>query len=403
MTRGTALLPYPEWRVLEDAFGRGLQPMRLFALLLPVWQVEIKAVVVEEEPYQLIDRFIERGIVEGDLGNVDELARFFALDPPIVDRALRFLAAIGHVTWHDGRLRLTRLGLDSQRDQVCYKLTREDRRKLYFDAFRSRPLGKAYYDASSARLLSLPEVRAAASGGYRRFLMLGVQSGFRREALAELANHADRERYNLPVRIAQAQSLGEDLVYLPLYVVRAIEKNGRPRYLAYSQPADGADPELTELCEDSAEISGLLNREEIANGSESPEEQIAAWLRRKGLEKFRPAREDDGSWQLTLPSEAFKPVGPLPLNLLGSFQALTTCVVRLRCDDKAARERTLLRRADFYLTPRSRITASDVETWVGRTARQLDLAVNVSELCELAAKSGKNGLVDRIKDLWSET
>lgn len=206
------VIPYPQERALEDAmFGRGLVPTRIFPLLLPVWEVEVKATVTDGRPYQLIDRYLERGIAEGGLGTRAELAGFFALDVSLVDRAVRVLGAIGHLTEHDGRLALTELGRRSQRDQVCYLIEREDRRKLYFDGFLSRPLTRPYYQASVVTLMSQPEARAATvANAYPRFGMLWTATGFRREALTELANQKIAIvticRHELRIRRASASS-----------------------------------------------------------------------------------------------------------------------------------------------------------------------------------------------------
>jgi hypothetical protein len=64
----TQLFSFPEQRVLEDAaYVRDTEPTRIFALLLPVWSVTIEADITEAEDYELIDRFLARGIAEGDL------------------------------------------------------------------------------------------------------------------------------------------------------------------------------------------------------------------------------------------------------------------------------------------------------------------------------------------------
>ncbi|MFJ7212797.1 hypothetical protein [Amycolatopsis sp. NPDC098790] len=48
-------MPYPEERALEDAaYGHGLTPVRVFAVLLPVWRVEV--LTTDGRPYALTDR-----------------------------------------------------------------------------------------------------------------------------------------------------------------------------------------------------------------------------------------------------------------------------------------------------------------------------------------------------------
>src|SRR5207244_567762 len=57
--------------------------------------------------------------------------------------------------------------------------------------------------------------------------------------------HVERDHLNLPERIDHPQSLGEECVYLPLYLVRGIEGGRKVRYLAYSQVSDEVDGDIT--------------------------------------------------------------------------------------------------------------------------------------------------------------
>jgi hypothetical protein len=257
------LMPYPEERALEHTVhALEAVPTRIHSVLLPVWCVEVEADVTEGEPYELIDRFLERGIAEAGLGTVGELAAFFALDPPLVGQAVRFLTAIGHVTEGDGRLSLTELGYRSVRDEVRYVVTRKDRRKLYFDGFDSRPLTRPYYDARKVGFLSgetLQEALERRDGP--RLNMLNPSRDFRREALVELADSPERDRFNLPGRIDAPRAVGSaDLVFLPAYLVRAVERGGRVRHFAYTPAADEYDPEITAACEAADGVASALER-----------------------------------------------------------------------------------------------------------------------------------------------
>jgi hypothetical protein len=394
-------MPYGEQRVLEDAaFGQGLTPTRLFSLMLPVWQVEVKATVTEGRPYELIDRFLERGIIEGGLGTVRELAGFFALDEPLVDRALRFLFAIGHVVQCDGRVHLTELGISSYRDRVCYIVEREDRRKLYFEAYSSRPLRRPYYDAGVVTVLSLEEANKARSANGYGFSMLFARDGFRREALAELTSLAERDHYNLPARIDRPESLGETLVYLPLYVVRAVDSRGRTRYLAYSQAGDVPDPDLSDLCERSTEILSVLGSEELQSRPDYQKTRMTNWLKQKDLEQHTPIRLDHGAWEVVLPATAFEPDGPVPLNKLGSFVVLNTDLMYIRCEDEEIRKRALLTRMDSYLTARFRVDADEAVTRIGRIARQLGLPQQDLEgMRRMAVDAGRTHLASRLAEV----
>lgn len=131
----------------------------------------------------------------------------------VVDRALRFLARIGHVAFAGERVTLTELGHRSVRDGKRYVVARQDRRILYFDAFGSTPLTRRYYDSRVVKFLSPSAAAMAASRREPpRFLMLVnyAGAGFRREALAAPARLAERELYNLPQGIDAPESLGEE-------------------------------------------------------------------------------------------------------------------------------------------------------------------------------------------------
>ncbi|MGW3995175.1 hypothetical protein ACWEF6_16940 [Amycolatopsis sp. NPDC004772] len=396
------LLRYPEERALEDAaFGQGLTPTRIFAILLPVWQVEVRATTTDGRPYELIDRYLERGIAEAGLGTVAELAGFFALDHALVDRALRVLGRIGHLRWVGGRVELTDLGRQSHRDQVCYVARREDRRKLYFDGFRSVPLSRPYYDAGVVTFLAVDEIPAAtAKEGARTYRMLHTSHGFRREALAELAGRADRDHYNLPTRIEHPESLGEECVYLPMFVVRATGSAGRTRQLVYTQASDVADPELGALCESTPEILGVLESDARAVSAEQTEARIKAWLTGKGIADHPPTRTAQGGWRVTLPAKSFQPDGPVPLAKMGSFAVLGTDLVHLWCADRGARERAFLERLDAYLGRAVRGDVEQVKSRVTRIVRQFSLGdLGLGEIRDLAVRAGSRRLADRLAAL----
>ncbi|WP_410622309.1 hypothetical protein [Amycolatopsis sp. cmx-8-4] len=402
MTTRKYLMRYPEERVLEDAaFGHGLTPARVFAVLLPVWQVEVRATTTDGRPYALIDRYLERGIAEAGLGTVGELAAFLALDEALVDRALRVLGRLGHIRTRDGRIELTELGTRSHRDQVCYIVEREDRRKLYFDGFRSFPLSRAHYDAGVVTFLSPQDIPAATSGDRNRiFKMLHTTRGFRREALMELAGRPDRDYFNLPLRIDRPESLGEECVYLPTFIVRALEPGGRVRHLVYSQASDAADPDLGELCETTPEISFVLESDAAASSAARAETRITEWLRRMSLEDCRPVRSAHGAWRVVVPAKSFEPQGRVPLHKLGSFVVSGTDLLHIWCTDRKTRERALLERVDLFLGRRTRSGADKVKNQAARMVRQLELgAVGLPEIRDLAVGAGFRDLAARLGEV----
>ncbi|WP_033319068.1 hypothetical protein [Streptomyces yerevanensis] len=402
MTTAPRLMPFPEERVLEDAaFGHGIVPTRLHALLLPVWEAEVRADITEGEDFALIDRFLERGLRHGALHTIDELAAFFVLDNALVAQAVRFLMAIGHIEEHEGRLSLTPLGTRSVDDDIRYVLTREDRRKLYFEALSCTPLTRAHYDAETVTLLSGEDLDGVLSSErYPRFTPISVTSGFDRTALDRLNHRQDKARFNLPVALEGIRSLGEEIVYLPVYLVR-----GHGELLVYGQAGAGStpDPELSELCAQIPQLTSALDNEEQPDSADERTVRSAEnWLRQQGLDAISPERDDDGTWFVLLPSTAFGENG-LPVSRVGSYRMAGTRFFRLWCPDANLRKRALLARLDQRLGARRHVTHEEASELVARLARQLRLeAPSLSQLRRGAEKIGLRGLAAQLARLEKE-
>lgn len=395
-------MPFPEERVLEDAaFGQGIVPTRLHALLLPVWQVEIRADITEGEDFFLIDRFLGRGLRHGALHTIDELSAFFALDRALVVQAIRVLTAIGHVQESAGRLSLTPLGQRSVDDDVRYVITHQDRRKLYFEALSCTPLTRVHYDDEVVTLLSGDELdRALRSDRYPRFTPIHVTSVFDRGALDRLTGRADRARFNLPFALNALESLNEDLVFLPVYLVR-----GQTGLLVYGQAGAGAahDPELSELCTRTPELISILDNETTAE--EADERVLRAarkWLREQNLGSVAPEQDDDGTWSVSLPATVFGEKG-LPVSRIGTYRMAGNGFFRLWCPDNSLRKYALLDRLDQRLGSRRQVTRQEVDQLVARLARQLRLDVpDLSRLRSGARKTGLSGLEAQLARLENE-
>lgn len=397
------LIPYPEERALENAaYTQGVVPTLIFAILLPIWCVEVKATVTEGEPYELIDRYLERGIADAGLDTAAELARFFTLNGTLVDRALRFLIAIDHVTESGGRLTLTELGHRSVRDQVRYVVTREDRRKMYFDAFGSRPLTRPYYESRTVTLLSGDALQTALNrSDGPRFQILCSMRGFRQEALTELARNPNRDHFNLPERIDEPNILGApECVYLPLYLIRAVERDNRVRYLAYTQVGSEFDHDVTLLCEQTPEIVGVCENEEQAARSRADQTWATEWLRKRNLDGRGLVRLADGTLRVTLPGSSFDTTGPLSISKLGSFVVLGNDFFQVWCEDERVRRRALLERIDSYRSSRVRIDQVNITERIAQIARQLDLGpIDVPTLHRMAVKAGRRGLAAQLEGI----
>lgn len=392
---GERLIRYPELRALEDAaYGDGVVPTQIFALLLPIWCVEVRATVTEAEDYELIDRYLEKAIAEAGLHTVAELAGFFGLDRVVVDRALRFLTAIEHVAVGGDRFTLTELGKRSVCDQKSYRVTVNDRRKLYFDGYGSRPLTRPYYDSGAVTFLEPADLSTVSGRDGPSFTALANMSGgFRHEALAELATRPDRDAFNLPARIDSPESLRETVVHLPIYLVRGLRQGGRPRYLAYSQIDDKADPYLSELCEQTPEIVGVCENDAGASNG-TGRERISEWLRKKNLGDHRPELVAGGMWRVTFPASAF--TGTLKLSQVGSFVLLGNTFFHVWCTDRRTRRAALVERLNVYLGSRSHVDEDLVRQWLARLATQLELDADLPKVRHWAVTFGKTTLAEQL-------
>ncbi|MEU2283401.1 hypothetical protein ABZ614_15995 [Streptomyces sp. NPDC013178] len=399
MSRRDRLMPYPEQRVLEDAaFVLGLVPTSVRAVLLPVWCAEVRATVTEGQPYELIDRFVERGIAEGGLGSAAELASFLALDPVLVRQALAFLTAIGHVTEVGGRVELTELGHRSTRDGTRYTVTRDDRRRLYFDGFQSRPLTAAHYTSATVTFVPSDGTERRHRGAPVPRLMPRV---FRPEAVAELARHPDRERFNLPLGVEDPECVGApESLHLPAYAVRAVEDDGRVRHLVYTQAHDGEhDPDLSAACERTPEfVTALWSAETEAAARVA--ERIGQWLSKRELAQYEPERDHrHGAWRVTLPPGVFRGADTVALADIGSYVLLGGPFFQLWCADRDTRAWALVERLDACLAARLRHAPDGVRARVDCLSRQLELGpVSLDVLVRAAEQVGKHGLARRLRD-----
>ncbi|GAA4619438.1 hypothetical protein GCM10023195_87880 [Actinoallomurus liliacearum] len=389
------LIRYGEARALEHvAFALGRTPTRIMRLLLPVYRVEVEATVTEGRPYALIDRFLEHGIAEGRLRSVAELADFFFLDPNLVDRAIRFLTAIGHVREAGGMLSLTELGYQSVRDDKRYERVERDRRVLYFGGFGSRPLSRRYYGSGRVTLLSPAD-------HHDRFTLVSSFGSFEPKALTDLARDPNRDHYNLPGRVEDLRMLHAEQVFLPAYIVRTLGPE-RDRYVAYTQIGEEDDAEITSLYAGTPEVASLLELEENASDGGLNLSYARKWLAKRGLGEFEPKRRADGTWQVVLPAKAFGRAGGengLSAFKVGSFIVLGSDLIHVWCPDEKLRTDVLLKRMDAFLAQRSRVSAPDVEALLSRLTRQLQLVpIDLPTLRSMAANASLHGLAAQLSE-----
>ncbi|MBO0782783.1 MAG: hypothetical protein J2P37_28545, partial [Ktedonobacteraceae bacterium] len=327
---GTGLPIYDPRRAIEML--RSVKPVRLFAILFPLWDVETTAVQVESRPYELMEKYVERGIVQGDLHTVEELARFFGLHQVMVQKILHLLSIIGHVTCVDERWEITELGQRSIAEGKRY-VEQEKRTRLYFDGFSSAPLQKGHYHREAVHILSPREAIEAQQlrrGGYRFRIMTGP-SLWRSAALQELEARVDRYDYNIPPEMYRIQVLSVQQAYLPMYIIEV--DPGRlqgARYLVYTGIRGRRD----------AYLEGIVNRERAIAVALSSEERLepyevwSEWLDERGINGILPMEQADGIWQVVLPAAMFEGErAKFPLSKVGDYELRRGYFMQIWCDD----------------------------------------------------------------------
>jgi hypothetical protein len=395
VTIGRARLIYPARRAVEHAVAiPGVRPTRFFAVLWPLWQVETTAQVYEEQAYEMLDRFVIRGVLEAGLSQIDELAGFLGLQPALVRRCLSFLGLIGHVKVEQGTVMLTELGLHSARTGVRF-VPKEGRQRLLIDRFTMRPLPRSHYDGSIT-VLTTPEINPEDVADRTRFLPLFSPTPFRPEVVQQLAQRADRAQFNLPSQLRNLTVVAEQDVYLPAYLI----ETGGGELLAYTGVGDRRDEFIETLCRDVATIRHLISAEAGGN----PSEIWRQWLADKNIRRGSLRQLDNGVWRATLPPEAFGSPPQLPLSRLGSFELRRHHFLQLWCDDAKLRRRAMLDRALGLAQLRAVKILTDLTPRLETLARQLDVAVpTIAELREHAQRNQQYDRLMRIDALEQDT
>ena len=407
----SGLIKYPEERAVEDvAFRMGLTPTRLCRVLLPVWRADVRATIYDSEPYDLIDRHLESAIARGRLGSVAELAQFYGLDQAVVGSAARFLESIGHLFIdQDGRLTLSDIGQRSVQEGKRYTRAVEDRRHLYFDGFTCQPLASAFYDdravtfLDGAALAELITGQSPAGGAFTPVITI-PPAGFGPEALSALDRlpAAERARFNLPEQVILPSLAGAaEQLYLPAYVVRAVDQGGGVGYLAYTQPSHEADPEWSAVCSAAEEVTMLVENEYQSGRDEGEENAARRWVEKRFTGRYDIGWRD-GLLVATLPASAFAGAGSdgLEPRRIGSFIRMQGWYFRVWCDDERIRRRALLDLADSYLGARARITHDQVARRLAGFGRQVGFGpLSPAETEKLAADAGRKALAAQLGKL----
>ncbi len=131
------------------------------------------------------------GIGSAGLNEPGRLAAFFGVQPALIERALRFLEAVGHVRHEGAVVALTDLGRRSVA-VGCRYVVKEDRQVLYFDSFTSVPMPEEHY--AGGECLDEPALRLSGTQSQP----ITALERLSLSAVDDLAARVGRERFNVP-------------------------------------------------------------------------------------------------------------------------------------------------------------------------------------------------------------
>ncbi len=383
--------------------------MRLFAILFPLWDIETTARQEEGRPYELMEKYVERGIEEGQLHTVEELAAFFGLQGEIIQKILLFLKTIGHVTQQGTRWDLTTLGRKSVRGGMRY-VSQEKHVRFYFDAYTSQPLRKKHYEGKKVRIFSpeeAAEILHMKTWGYRFHLITSMQA-WRAASLRELEARVDRGDYNMPAEMREVQVLAVRPAYLPMYVIETTRKGRtpastgssieyRPHYLVYTGIRNLRDTYFERIINDTTMIYAALRGEKEA----VQHDLWDAWLHEKGITGI-PLERPDGTWQIALPSSTFEgPQAKFATTRVGDYDLRDGYFMQIWCDNQALRRKAALDLALRLVKGQQRfIKRQDLQEHLQLLEMQLQVAqLSIKDVRQRAVETKKEDLMKVLDNL----
>jgi hypothetical protein len=339
---------YPPDRAIELASNvSGLIPVRLFALLYPLWLVEIDAHEETRRPYALIEQFIERGIQEAHLRSVQEMVDFFGLSTSLVTKVLHFLATIQHIQQVDGRWILTERGEQSLLQGVKSEI-QEKGQYIYFDGFCSKPLTQDHYHKNLHIIsdLEAKSITRTAAGGHQ-FYRLHTSEMWNIRALRDLVNNPDRAKYNLPQELRAVTTTSYALVYMPMYIIETKRQRlMQPYYLVYTHIKDQRDAFFEHIVNKTLSIQRALD---AMPKEENLAEIWSRWLRSDNMAYLRPEQTREGLWRVNLPETLF-PSSEYPLRKIGTYYKEKGYFLQLWCNNDILRRQAIFDRALYLVT-----------------------------------------------------
>ena len=380
---------YPALRAVEHATSvPGVRPLRLFPVLWPLWRAETAASFYDERAYEVIDRFLVLAVRDAGLRTADELAAFYGVPGPLVQRCARFLAAIGHVQVDGGTITLTDLGRRSAADGTRYE-PRESRQDILVEQFTAQPLPRAYYHGS-VPIFDSTDVPADRLSDRSRFQPLYASAQFSDDMVLLLRGREDRAEYNLPRMLRDLRVVGSRPAFLPGYVIETADSG----LLVYTPLAPERDTFYERVASQASVLTQLINAEQ----DPGPRQIWTEWLAEgHGLGTF--SQLPNGVWRATLRADAFGPGTKLPLSRVGSYELRKRHFLQLWCEDAALRAQVLSERA-LAMTAAFGLTKGELRQRIAALARQLEVPrPDLTDLRRYGEQHGLHTSVARLDSL----
>jgi len=332
----TKYLLYSHYKALDQVQELGMTPLRLFRVLYPLWRVRVDGRQRVATELDELEWYMERGLQGAGLNSVGELASFFGLEPPFVQRLIHFSRAIGHVNGDDEHLSVTDLGIASIRDRVRYE-DRTTSTELYFDALSNTPLTPEHYKIPI--LETLPPAGKTPFQAFHHF-----DQTWNRDALDLMLKSPDKKQFNLPDEITTAQLLNREPSYLPVYFIEARENKpaSSPRLLVFSQVRGLHDIVLEEAVNREPAVYRALKAK-----TDSRVEAVGRYFEQSGLKKDDWYLNENGPWgaQVMVDGQVFltgadedeEASGRLTLRSVGRYTLIYDWCIWVMCDDVRVR------------------------------------------------------------------
>lgn len=349
-------------RIIEHILQKSdLFPTRVFSVYFPIWAVEIEARQKSRGDYWLIDKYIERSILQADLHTTSELAAFLGIERRLVEKAVNLLSAIGHVTETNGRLHLTPLGIESQKDQQRYTLL-ETHRLLYVDRFLAQPLLADHYDSRNMQFLSNEVLPLRHKD--QIFQRLCSLKKWDNSVLAALEKNENKAQYNIPDEVTELKLLAYEECYTPVYIFETrkhTQQNVRQLYyLVYTGLQEMQDLFFEQIVNASHDIQAQLQEKE-----ENLAHLWENYVTKRNISTKRLSQQADGSWQLCLlATDLQSPKAQKAFNAIGKYWTEKEYLLRIWCDDENIRRNAALDQTLDFIERKRQISLDELDEYL---------------------------------------